>query len=74
MKKCSLKGKHAILILLSVLAAISVVPVRAEDEYHLIASLQAPEPESNAKFGISVAVSKDILVVVEYMAGVEGNP
>jgi hypothetical protein len=72
MKQGNFKHKHAILILLSILATISIIPIRAEKEYHTIATLQAPEPKPYAKFGLSVAVSKDILVVGEYMAEVEG--
>jgi hypothetical protein len=71
-KKSDFNGKLALFILLGILATIFVTSVLAEEEYHIVATLQAPEPESYAKFGCSVAISNGILVVGEYKAEVDG--
>jgi len=60
------------LIVLCFLASALGVSALAEEEYNLIATLRSPEPESNANFGYSVAVSGDIVVVGEVTGAIEG--
>jgi hypothetical protein len=60
------------LVALSLLASALAVPALAEEEYQVVATLQSPEPEDNAGFSHSVAVSGDIVVVGEAFARVEG--
>jgi len=66
------RAKLVGLITLYIITSLLFAPVRAEEEYNLIATLQSPEPESNANFGCSVAVSGDIVVVGEYSGDIEG--
>jgi len=53
--------------LLALILFVSVISVQAsaEEEFNHLASLQSPEPGSDAQFGYSVAVSGDIVVVGE---------
>ena len=71
MKRCNFKGKHSILILFSILVAISVVPVRAEEEYHVIATLEPSNPQGFGGFGGDIALSGDLLLVGEWWGHVE---
>jgi len=66
------RAKLVCLITLCIITSLLFAPVRAEEEYNLIATLHSPEPESNANFGCSVAVSGDIVVVGEYSGDIEG--
>jgi hypothetical protein len=67
----NLKGKHTILILVGILAAVSMVPVRAEEEYGLIATLEPTIPGGGAYFGTDIALSEDLLLISEYKGHVE---
>jgi hypothetical protein len=71
LKKGNFKGKHAILILLCILAAISVVPVRAEEEYHVVATLEPSNPQGFGGFGGDIALSGDLLLIGEWWGEVE---
>jgi hypothetical protein len=71
LKLGNLIGKYAILILLCILAVISVVPVRAEEEYGLIATLQSPTPDSNGGFGSEIALSEGLFLIGEKYASVD---
>jgi len=66
------RTRLVVLITLCVITSLLFAPVRADEEYNLIATLYSPEPESNANFGCSVAVSEDIVVVGEYSGDIEG--
>jgi len=70
-KRCNFKGKHSILILFSILVAISVVPVRAEEEYHVIATLEPSNPQGFGGFGGDIALSGDLLLVGEWWGHVD---
>ena len=72
MKWKKVESEHIGLIILIFLATLLVAPVLADEDYNLIATLHSPEPESNANFGCSVAVSGDIVVVGEYSGDIEG--
>ncbi|UCD73581.1 MAG: hypothetical protein JSW01_02780, partial [Candidatus Bathyarchaeota archaeon] len=72
MKKGYFNCKHAILILLSILAAISMAPVRAEEEYHVIATLEPSNPQGYGGFGGDIALSEDLLLIGEWWGHVEG--
>ena len=72
MKQGNFKGKHAILILLCILAAYSVIPVRAEEEYNVIATLEPSNPQGFGKFGGDFALSEDLLLIGERWGDVEG--
>ena len=64
-KKLRLGALLVELIALSLLASVMAVPVLAEEEYQVTATLQSPEPTSSGKFGYSVAVSGNIIAVGE---------
>jgi hypothetical protein len=70
-KKGNFEGKHAILILLSILAVISVTPVRAEEEYHVVATLEPSNPQGYGGFGGDIALSEDLLLIGEWWGHVE---
>jgi len=72
MKQGNFKGKHAILILLCILAAFSVIPVRAEEEYNVIATLEPSNPKGLGGFGGDFALSEDLLLIGECRGHVEG--
>jgi len=42
-----------------------VVPIKAEEEYHVIASIQAPVPTDGGGFGSDLALYGDLLVISE---------
>jgi plastocyanin len=65
-------GSIVVLLFLSILITSTGVSIKAEEEYHIAAILQSPEPKSLAKFGYSLAVSEDLIVVGEHLAKVEG--
>jgi len=70
--KVGLRDVSLGLIALSLIVVAIVAQVRAEEEYQVTATLQSPEPDKNAKFGYSVAVSGDIVVVGEATGNIEG--
>jgi hypothetical protein len=70
-KQDNFKGKHAILILLSILAALSVAPVRAEEEYYVVATLEPSNPQGFGGFGGDIALSGDLLLIGEWWGHVE---
>jgi hypothetical protein len=71
-KPSNLKSKHAVLILLGILASISVVPVRAEEEYNAIATLEPSNPQGFGGFGGDITLSEDFLLIGEWWGHVEG--
>ena len=72
MRKLRLRVVLVELVALSLLISSLAIPALAEEEYQVIATLQSPEPDSNSKFGYSVAVSGDIVVVGEAYGNIEG--
>ena len=71
MKKGNFNDKSWIIILLSTLIAISVVPVQAEEEYHVIATLEPSNPQGFGGFGADIALSRDLLLIGEWWGHVE---
>ena len=71
MKKVCLNGVTLVLILSLFIVAI-VVQVRAEEEYHVAATIQSPEPFAGAQLGYMVTFNDGILVVSDKNAKVEG--
>jgi len=65
MKRREIKGVHAGLIILFILATGLVIPTRADEEYHVIATMQAPTLTSSGGFGIDLALHEDILLISE---------
>ncbi len=72
MRKSRLRVALVELIVLCFLASALGVSALAGEEYQITAILQSPEPKSLAKFGYSVAVSEDLIVIGEHFAKVEG--
>ena len=72
MRKLMLRVVVVELIALGLLVSIFTIPTLAEEEYQITAILQSPEPKPFAKFGISIAVSEDMIVIGEHQAEVEG--
>ena len=73
MRKLRFRVILAELVALSLLASALAILVLSEEEHQITATLQAPEPESGAEFGYSVAVSGNIGVVGEPYADVGDN-
>jgi hypothetical protein len=55
-------------IILCVLAVVYVTPVKGEEEYHLIATLQSPAPHGYGAFGGDSELGEDFLVIGECYA------
>jgi hypothetical protein len=71
LRKCKV-GSIVVLLSLSILIATSVVPIIAEKEYQITATIESPEQQSNSFFGYSVDIYGDIMVIGESSASVEG--
>jgi hypothetical protein len=71
MKKGYFKGKHAILVLLSILTVVFMAPVLAEEEYHVVATLEPSNPQGYGGFGGDIALSGDLLLIGEWWGEVE---
>jgi len=63
-------GSIVVLLFLSILIATTVVPINAEEEYHVIATLQAPSPSQGGEFGFDIALNEDLLLIGEWQAKV----
>ncbi len=66
MKRKEIKSKHTGLIILIFLATILVVPIRAEEGYQVIITLQAPEPAFFGGYGLQTALFEDGIAIGEY--------
>jgi hypothetical protein len=64
-------GSIVFLLSLSILIATIVVPIKAEEEYQITATIESPEQQSNSLFGYSVDIYGDIMVIGESYASVE---
>jgi hypothetical protein len=63
---------HIILILLvTILSSLS--SVKAEEEFHLRATIESPDPQSDAYFGNGMGIYGDLIVIGESSAKVEGE-
>jgi len=71
-KKAGLKGVYLVLIALSLFVVAIVAQVRAEEEYHVTATIQSPEPYDGAQFGYMITFNEGILVVSDKYAMIEG--
>jgi hypothetical protein len=58
------------LITLCILTSLLNSPVRADEEYHVIVTLQAPEPTSLGGYGLETAMFEDGIVIGEYLADI----
>ncbi len=58
-------GSIVVLLFLSILNASIVVPIKAEEEYHLVATLQSPIPHGYSGFGGEAILGDDFLVIGE---------
>jgi len=65
MKRREIKGAHAGLIFLFIFATGLVIPTRADEEYHVIATLQSPTPSGVGWFGSDLALYEGILLIME---------
>ena len=72
MKRKEIKSKHVGLIILIFLATNLVVHIRAEDEYHVIVTLQAPEPTASGGFGAETKLFEEGILVGSFKADVDG--
>ena len=54
------------LIILIVFATVPVIPIRAEEECHVIVTLQAPEPTFFGGYGLETALFEDGIVIGEW--------
>ncbi len=61
-----------VLLTLSIFIATTVAPTKAEEEYHVIATLQAPTLTERGHFGSDLALFEDTLLIAEWFAG-EGD-
>ena len=53
------------LITLCIIASLLISPVRADEEYHVIATMQAPTPTSSGGFGTDLALYEDTILISE---------
>ena len=60
------------LVLLIVSSTVLVIPIRAEEEYHVIKTIQAPEPTWFGGFGLETAFFEDGIVIGEWQGDVGG--
>jgi hypothetical protein len=59
------REKSVFLLALLIIAALYVTPVKGEEEYHLIATLQSPIPHGYSLFGDEAILGDDFLVIGE---------
>ena len=71
MRKTSFAGVSIGLLVISLFVSVIAIRASTEEEYKLKESLQSPEPDSDAQFGSSVAISGDILVISEIKGKIE---
>jgi hypothetical protein len=64
-------GSVVVLLFLSVLIATTVVPIEAEEEYVLLASLQSPNQAGAEAFGAGICLGEDILIITDPYADVD---
>jgi len=70
-KGSKFKGEYAGLIILSILMAIPVSPVLAEEEYHVVATLEPSNPQGFGGYGGDIALSGDLLLIGEWWGNVD---
>jgi hypothetical protein len=68
--KFSRKSMRLGFIILIVLTTILVIHIRAEEEYHVIQTLQAPEPTMFGGYGLETALFEDGIVIGEWTGDV----
>jgi len=71
-KKFGFKRVSLMLVALCIFSVAFIVKVGAEEEYHVTAVIQSPEPYSGAQFGYMVTFNDGILVVSDKYALIEG--
>jgi hypothetical protein len=64
-KQSRVKGISSGLLILSIIVGTLACQVHADEEYHVIATLQAPEPTGTGGFGSDLALYEDILLIAE---------
>jgi len=65
LKTRSNRAKLVSFITLCIITSLFIFPVRADEEYHVIATLQSPTPSGTGWFGSDLAVYEDILLIME---------
>jgi hypothetical protein len=70
-KKDKVKGVSSGLLILSIIVGVLACRVHADEEYHVIATLQAPIPTNDGKFGLDLTLFEDILLVAESHSDLE---
>ena len=70
-EKFNIEGLRLGLILLIVLAMVPFVPIHAEGEYNVIATLKPSNPRGFGGFGGDIALSDDFLLIGEWWGKVE---
>ncbi len=65
-------GSIVVLLFMSILIATTVVPIKAEEEYVLLATLQPPDPVGARGFGADISLGEDILLIGDWWADVDG--
>ncbi len=65
-------GSIVVLLFMSILIATTVVPIKAEEEYVLLATLHSPDPEGSDGFGGFISLGEDILIIGDWYAVVDG--
>jgi predicted NAD-dependent protein-ADP-ribosyltransferase YbiA (DUF1768 family) len=70
MRECRVDS-FVVLLTLSILIATIMVPIKAEEEYQITATIESPEQQSASHFGYSVDIYGDIMVIGEHFGSVE---
>jgi len=71
MKKNKLNQMSTAFFLSCIVVALVIRPVQADEEYHVIATLQSPEPTSSGGFGRVIKLFEGGLIVGVYEADVD---
>jgi hypothetical protein len=65
-------GCLVILLSLSILIATMIVPINAEEEYNVLATLQSPSPKGEGYFGGDIVLGEERLMIGEWHGLVDG--
>ena len=72
MKQNKLKRTFTSIILLCTILSVIIMPVRADEAYQVIVTLQAPEPTPSGGFGTETKLFEEGILVGSFKADVDG--
>ena len=72
MKQKKLERIRMAFLLLCIIVSLLIIPVRADEAYQVIVTLQAPEPTSSGGFGTETKLFEEGILVGSFKADVDG--